>query len=73
MPMPGCGLLLALILNILDGYGFNHESINSENIVQTYHRTIEAFKYAYALRPELGDMNFINNVQQVSVILRNVV
>ncbi|KAI4456649.1 gamma glutamyl transpeptidase [Holotrichia oblita] len=65
MPMPGCGLLLAMILNTLDGYNLTSASLHPENIVQTYQRAIEAFKYAYARRSELGDMNFLENVHEL--------
>ncbi|KAK9679351.1 hypothetical protein QE152_g40097 [Popillia japonica] len=65
MPMPGGGLLLAMILNTLDGYNFTSESLYPENIVQTYHRAIEAYKYAYARRSDMGDMNFLDNVDEI--------
>lgn len=48
-------------MNVLDGYGFNRDSLSdTNNTILTYHRIIEAFKYAYAKRTELGDINFIN-------------
>nr|CAI5856574.1 unnamed protein product [Callosobruchus analis] len=64
-PPPGSGALLGFILNILDGYGFNRDSIDGvENTVTTFHRIIEAFKYGYAKRTELGDVNF-NNISEL--------
>lgn len=69
-PPPGSGVLLAFILKILDGYNFDKHSLDSiNNTVLTYHRMIEAFKYAYAKRTELGDLNFVNisNVSDVNI------
>ncbi|KAJ9577927.1 hypothetical protein L9F63_025212, partial [Diploptera punctata] len=61
IPPPGSGILLAFILNILDGYNFTSESIKDINsTILTYHRMIEAFKFAYARRPEIGDPDYIN-------------
>ncbi|XP_050298141.1 scoloptoxin SSD14-like isoform X2 [Anthonomus grandis grandis] len=60
-PPPGAGAILSFILGILDGYEFNRTSIEDINsTVLTYHRMIEAFKYAYAKRTELGDTNFVD-------------
>lgn len=60
-PPPGSGALLGFILKILDGYDFNRYSLDGiNNTVLTYHRIIEAFKYAYAKRTEMGDLNFVN-------------
>lgn len=60
-PPPGSGILLGFILNILDGYNLTSESIKDINsTILTYHRIIEAFKFAYARRTELGDGDFVN-------------
>ncbi|KAF5293555.1 hypothetical protein FQA39_LY03040 [Lamprigera yunnana] len=65
---PGSGVLLAFILNILDGYNFTRDSINDiDNTVLTYHRIIEAYKFAYARRTELGDTAFVN----ISTLLKD--
>ncbi|XP_022916451.1 glutathione hydrolase 1 proenzyme-like isoform X2 [Onthophagus taurus] len=63
--LPGGGPLLCFILNILAGYNMTKESIEDTNsTVLTYHRVVEAFKYAYARRTELGDPKF-NELTQV--------
>lgn len=61
VPPPSSGVLLGFILNILAGYNFTSESIHGiNNTVLTYHRMIEAFKYAYAKRTKLGDADFVD-------------
>ena len=47
-----------MILICCTGYYFNETSINDENVVLTYHRVIEAFKFAYAKRSDLGDEDY---------------
>lgn len=54
MPLPGSGAILIFILNILKGFNLTNDALS-------YHRIIEAFKFAYAARAELGDPNFIQN------------
>lgn len=60
MPPPGSGVVLEYLLNILSGYNFSPESIKDGNDVLTYHRIIEAMKFAFARRTELGDARFLN-------------
>jgi gamma-glutamyltranspeptidase/glutathione hydrolase/leukotriene-C4 hydrolase len=61
VPPPGSGVLLGFIMKILDGFKFKPEDIDGiHNTVLTYHKIIEAFKYAYAKRTELGDTSFVN-------------
>ncbi|XP_078682135.1 glutathione hydrolase 1 proenzyme-like [Branchiostoma floridae x Branchiostoma belcheri] len=60
-PPPGGGAALSLMLNIWDGYGLNASSVDGvDNQVLTYHRMLEAFKFAFARRTELGDPNFVD-------------
>ncbi|PZC81497.1 hypothetical protein B5X24_HaOG212702 [Helicoverpa armigera] len=65
-PPPSSGAILVNILNILSGYNFTASSINStEDKILTYHRIIEAFKYAYATRTKLGDMDFLDLTEMI--------
>ncbi|XP_045477237.1 glutathione hydrolase 1 proenzyme-like isoform X2 [Harmonia axyridis] len=58
---PGSGVLLGFILGILNNYNFTANDIkNDDSTILTYHRIIEALKYAYAKRTELADMDFVN-------------
>ena len=66
VPPPGSGGILAFMLNVLDSYHFSPESLNSENTVTTHQRIVEAMKYAYARRTELGDSDFVD-VSEVGV------
>lgn len=69
-PAPGSGAILTFILNVLDGYNLNRDSIDGvDNTVRTYHRIIETFKYAYAKRTQLGDPKFVDIKQVIQDLL----
>ncbi|XP_041455937.1 glutathione hydrolase 1 proenzyme-like isoform X1 [Lytechinus variegatus] len=60
-PPPCSGAVFSLIMNILEGYEFTPESLQSVgDETLTYHRIIEAFKFAYAKRSALGDEDFVD-------------
>ncbi|EFN85474.1 Gamma-glutamyltranspeptidase 1 [Harpegnathos saltator] len=62
--LPGSGAVLSFILNVFDSYDFSPASIADLNAtILTYHRMIETFKYAYALRANLGDGRFVDMTQ----------
>ncbi len=51
VPPPGSGAILAYILNILQHYDVGP----GDDQPVLYHRIVEAFKWAYAVRTRLGD------------------
>uniref|UniRef100_A0A6P7FE05 Glutathione hydrolase 2-like n=1 Tax=Diabrotica virgifera virgifera TaxID=50390 RepID=A0A6P7FE05_DIAVI len=54
-PLPGSGIIMTYILNILENYLPRNDHFS----VKTYHRIIEALKYGYAMRSGLGDKDFV--------------
>lgn len=60
-PLPATGILVTFMLNILEGYLPDKSSL-------TYHRIVEAMKYAYAKRSDLGDELFVPHIADVSLM-----
>lgn len=58
-PPPSSGILLGFIMKILNGYKFTPDSVATvNNTIQTYHRIVEAYKWAYGKRTLIGDPDF---------------
>lgn len=64
--LPATGVLVSYIMNVLNGY-------LPERGVLAYHRIVEAFKFAYAKRTDLGDEPFVAGVSEVSEFVRLVI
>ncbi|GFO36690.1 gamma-glutamyltranspeptidase 1 [Plakobranchus ocellatus] len=66
IPAPGGGPILSYILSILAGYNMKPSDVATiEGEILTYHRIIEAFKFAYGKGADLGDDDFVDVSQIV--------
>ena len=65
IPPPGSGVILGFMLNILDNYNFTSDSMHAPNTVVTHQRIVEALKYTYARRTELGDEDFVDMTEMI--------
>ncbi|XP_072383534.1 scoloptoxin SSD14-like [Diabrotica undecimpunctata] len=61
VPLPGAGIILTYILNILE----NFLPRNNHLSVKTYQRITEALKYGYAMRSSLGDQDFVSGLDDL--------
>ncbi|XP_061178533.1 glutathione hydrolase 1 proenzyme-like [Saccostrea echinata] len=64
VPDPSGGPVLALLMNIFKELKFS-KSVMTKDPAKTYHLMIEATKFAYSLRPLLGDGDFEPQVKNV--------
>ena len=85
VPPPSSGAVLALILNILEGYFHTHTLTLTHTANFTpagynfkeadfgslaYHRIVESFKFAFGQRLLLGDPAFNDTIQKVSMSIQ---
>lgn len=67
--LPSSGALLAFVLNIFDEFKFNVDSLKGwNNTITTYHRIIETWKYAYAVRSKMGDADYVDMTNVIIII-----
>ncbi|KAG7331940.1 hypothetical protein KOW79_003774 [Hemibagrus wyckioides] len=57
-PPPAGGALLSFILNIMEGYELHSNDIHNDKRVLTYHRYVEACKFANGLKQFIKDPKF---------------
>ncbi|XP_034025322.1 gamma-glutamyltransferase 5a [Thalassophryne amazonica] len=57
-PPPAGGITLSFILNVMKGYGLDSASLTGELKTLTYHRFIEAYKFANGLKKHIRDPKF---------------
>ncbi|XP_043272788.1 scoloptoxin SSD14-like isoform X2 [Venturia canescens] len=68
--LPSSGPLLVFVINVLENYHFNSESLaNLDDAITTYHRIIETWKYAYAMRGQLGDGDFSDMAEMTEKLI----
>jgi len=67
VPPPGSGIILAFILNIMENYNVTKLDANDPLM---HHRLVEAFKYGYAYRSQIGDPSDSNITKLVENIVK---
>ncbi|KAG7480603.1 hypothetical protein MATL_G00058080 [Megalops atlanticus] len=60
-PTPSGGALIGFILNVMKGYSLTSDSIKGNQTTLTYHRYVEAYKFANGQRKHMRDLNFYPN------------
>ncbi|KAL7827193.1 hypothetical protein SRHO_G00329110 [Serrasalmus rhombeus] len=68
-PPPSGAAVVSFILNVMEGYNLNPASVEGKARVLTYHRFVEAYKFANAQRKLMKDPRF-NNVTKAYAITR---
>ena len=61
--------IIPLILNVIREFHLDETSLDEDlhlnATILTYHRIVETFKHAFAKRTELGDPEFVENVNNI--------
>ncbi|KAL4609609.1 gamma-glutamyltransferase 5-like [Arapaima gigas] len=68
-PPPAGGAILSLILNIMKGYNLNSSSIEGDQKTLTYHRYVEACKFANGQRKNIHDPNF-SSAEEANLLMK---
>ena len=66
--------MIVSVILLLAGFLLNPNDLASpEARIHMYHRTIEAFKFAYAKRSSLGDEDFVDvkEVNNINITIKN--
>ncbi|XP_056135624.1 gamma-glutamyltransferase 5a [Lampris incognitus] len=61
-PPPAGGVMLGLILNIIKGFAADSSALKGEQKILTYHRYVEALKFANGLKKYIRDPQFSSDV-----------
>ena len=56
--------IIYIFIIIFIGYNFTCNDYNDERVL-TYHRIVEAYKFAYGQRLDLGDPDFNDTINEV--------
>ncbi|KAB5567946.1 hypothetical protein PHYPO_G00238650 [Pangasianodon hypophthalmus] len=67
-PPPAGGAILSFILNIMEGYAMHPTSIKNHEGALTYHRYVEACKFANGLKQLIKDPSFSSNKEARALI-----
>ena len=67
-PLPASGPVLISILNILEKYNFGSHD-GSRKSIDDVHHLIEAIKFGYAQRTEMGDTDFLDMEDRLAEIM----
>lgn len=62
---PTSGPILLSVLNLIERFQFKVDGLTGLNL----HRLLEAFKFGYAFRTEMGDPDFIHNEEREDEII----